>query len=513
MSSTLSHRHDAVGRQKPLTIALWGLLVWTLVWVWTLRQHYLDDAFIHLRYAENLLSSGQFSYNGEAADFGTSSPGYTSLLALFVAIFGPHSWIPKFVGLAVFAALWLLLAWQVLRSEGSRRLALFVYLCVLCTPMALRWLTDGMETGLVTLAGIGLGLLARSPAVPPVILFAGSVLATLIRVEFMFVLAAACAAEIATGWFARSTPGLVQRSRPLRGLAMLAGGLLGVLFIWLHFGAVIPDTAIAKRPPPGTPIELLGTLVDVASAHVTASIFGIGLLTAWLVSLFAAWQRPECRISVGVINLAWCGFVVLLIVTQQQLQGIRYFCFLYSFLIGWNAAMANGSAGRITLKRKVLIPVAAALAVLLTADSWVVGRLSGGRSETYRRFATSDLSGLHGVSGVSADVGFIGYFSGGMVRDIHGLVNGREFAARTERNRIADISRGDLAFSFLNQHQLSQVAPLVSMKDWECVLTADFPNASLNADRHWLLVRPDVFARMSAAQQSRERRCASLPQL
>lgn len=57
------------------------IAVWLLVWLrlsWPAMQ---DDAFIHLRYAANLLQHHMISYDGVHPDYGTSSLLYVWLLA------------------------------------------------------------------------------------------------------------------------------------------------------------------------------------------------------------------------------------------------------------------------------------------------------------------------------------------------------------------------------------------------------------------------------------------------
>ena len=62
---------------------------------------HLDDAFIHLRYAEHLLEAGRYSFNGQDPDFGISSPLYPALLSIAVTLgLGPLA--PKICSLVIF---------------------------------------------------------------------------------------------------------------------------------------------------------------------------------------------------------------------------------------------------------------------------------------------------------------------------------------------------------------------------------------------------------------------------
>ena len=69
-------------------IAVLGALsLYLAAMLWYARFHLLDDALIHLRLAELLLTHGFVTANGQAASFGTSSPVFLLLTAgLHVAI-------------------------------------------------------------------------------------------------------------------------------------------------------------------------------------------------------------------------------------------------------------------------------------------------------------------------------------------------------------------------------------------------------------------------------------------
>ena len=63
---------------RSLTIVL---ALWLLVWLRLSWPAVQDDAFIHLRYAVNLLHDHMISYDGVHPDYGTSSLLYVFLLA------------------------------------------------------------------------------------------------------------------------------------------------------------------------------------------------------------------------------------------------------------------------------------------------------------------------------------------------------------------------------------------------------------------------------------------------
>jgi len=53
---------------------------------WALRGYITDDTFIHLRYAENLLHHGEFSFNPGQSSYGATSPLWIFGLAMLLKL-------------------------------------------------------------------------------------------------------------------------------------------------------------------------------------------------------------------------------------------------------------------------------------------------------------------------------------------------------------------------------------------------------------------------------------------
>ena len=63
----------------------------TLVFValmWPLRHGFTDDGYIHIQYARNIATAGEYSFNPGHVSFGTTSPLWVIVLAAFGRIFG-----------------------------------------------------------------------------------------------------------------------------------------------------------------------------------------------------------------------------------------------------------------------------------------------------------------------------------------------------------------------------------------------------------------------------------------
>lgn len=467
--------------------------LWVLLQLVVLRHHFLDDAFIHLRYAHHLVDLQRISYNGQTPDFGTSSLLYTLILALGTLL-TRDAYLPKIVSVLAYLCVWLLGARVLLRprAQGQQVLA-GALLVVLSSPFALRWLTDGMETSCVALMALLLAIWQQNPQpTRPRVLLACLLpfLAVLLRVEFLFVLSLAFAGHLLEAWL---SPDRAQRLRNLAKiwLPALLSSLLAILLILHLFGHLLPDTAIAKRPPPEVKIQPLATTIQFAIVHAASSLFGVGLGLMWLFSLVMARKTRHRReqIPLLAVNLGWLVFLLLLIVTRQAIQGVRYFVFLYSFLIAFNLLQVRAT---LLLSRKWQLAVVPLLA-WLSFDAFVVQRLSRGRSQTWVTFSSAQLSPLSGLKGLAYDIGFAGYFTNGDIQDVNGLINGRQIAAMPTPERLRVHLQQNLAFAFVNDYQLRDVhKQFPAIAAWPSVLHADFPNADGLPDRHWLLVRPDV---------------------
>jgi hypothetical protein len=461
------------------------------------RDLFLDDTFIHLRIASNLAAHGIYSFNGDAPAYSTSSPLYTALLAgLWKWL---HTiWLPKLVGIAVFASLLILIGRPLIRGQRSAASGTnLAWLIAVTSPMAIRWLTDGMETGLVALTAITLGQLvaalrlesndARSSLRWKLGIVAA--LATLLRVEFAYLVALSVGAFVADALWQRIRP-----SRPVRfGLLwLIAGSALSLTAVHGYFGDILPDTAIAKADVGSS---AAATLLNTVRSHLAASLFGVGTLVTWLISLSGAWRVRHQRVFVTTINAGLPVLLVLIAARHQSVQGYRYFVFIEFFLLAVNAVVVARSPepelGRTASRWRpiALLGLIALLVAWETFDWRHLEVLSAGRSATFEKFRQGDLSDLHGRRGLAWDVGMIGEFSQSTILDPNGLVNGREMARLPKSERLQRLTATPIDFVFANDQQLAELDGLLDTKSWHLRGEYQFPNFSGNPDTHHLLVR------------------------
>lgn len=462
----------------------------------------LDDAYIHLRYAENLLRSGEIGFTLGERNFGSSSPLYVLLLTALTAV-TKSIFAPKILSLAFYGLL-IALSIKSLRaaSKSDAKLLWVGTLLVLCSPMSLRWLCNGMETGLIVVGSFWLAYTAwrgiEQRPVSPWQFFLGSLFLVLLRVEFLQLLG-----FVSLSLFYGSYASLPPKERSLSQLFRSAvetswpclGGLAGLGIVYLYFGSILPDTALAKQmtDPPGL-ISYLYTYI--VRSHVGGSLFGVGIIGLCFISFVLVLSAPMSAVKKNqlvLLSLALPFLVVAVVVRSQAIQGVRYFLYVETFLLFVNLFLLGQFSSNVGLLRK-----SAAYALLWVglvwglADHYFFHRVTKGITASIKRFQETDLSSLSSRKGIAFEVGFVGYFTRADILDGYGLVNGRQIASLSTPSRIETFTKQPISFVFVNQEQKEMVAASLNLADWVSLGTFDFPNTDGRPDTHYLLVAPHL---------------------
>lgn len=249
-----------------------------------------DDTYIHLRYAQNLIDRGEFSFNPGQQSYGATSPLWIFILAIFLKL-----------GLAPFTAAWLAgvlsgLLLLLLLDAMLERMTFptgwkpAILLLAAGDVWFVRWTFSGMETPLATallllllwplVSGRGPERAALWPRYLAWGVAAG--LAGLVRPEFVIL------APLALPWllgfeYARAgRRGGARLFRPL--LAALSGWMLVLgpwfCYAYLTFGRVTPGTAAAKSsgmlPSPTAMGEYL--FMGIKPLATTQGLLWVGLV-------------------------------------------------------------------------------------------------------------------------------------------------------------------------------------------------------------------------------------------
>ncbi|HXE09622.1 MAG TPA: hypothetical protein VN612_17090 [Acidobacteriaceae bacterium] len=443
---------------KKLLLAI--LLSWAAVLTVLARYAMLDDALIHLRYASMLHDRHFISYDGVHPSYGTSSLLYVALLALLRTL-TTSPLLPKVVSVLAYIGLLAIACWL----ARANRLAVALTV-VLVSPMAVRWLTDGMETSLVCVFSMALPILLHKRAHPAMLALIAAGICVL-RVELGLLVGIGVLLMLALG-------------ERVRALSLCLGAAMGYALVMVLMGHLLPDTAVAKTGVP--PLVVF----YVAAREIAGALsFGCGALLLWILSAIPAWRTGGRQTLIA--NLPFPALILLAVARGQQIQGIRYLIWALLFSITWNLLAARVSWPVLASPWKYAV-------IGIVAIAWgfelpIALRIDRDRSQTLLDMQSSHLDRLRG-EGVAADVGFIGYFSKAPICDIDGLVNGRAAAAMTidERKQACAASHPD--FLFLNDGQIAGLptVPQFHLSDWIKCGSVAFTNVG-SEDRHRLWVR------------------------
>jgi hypothetical protein len=475
--------------------------VWIAGWVKSAPYAMTDDSLIHLRYAGYLHDLHRITYDGVHFSYGTSSVAYVSLLA-FLRGFSLSPLLPKIVSTVSY--LLVILVLFLVERRFERRTAPHAIwaglLLASLTPMAIRWLTDGMETSLVVLGTIVLALATdklahcRSVGISAYMaLILLGFLIVLLRIELLIlVVLATCTVcfvrRAERGWSTR----LLAESLP-----MLLGAMLGSACIRLVFGHLLPDTALAKEG-----VFSFGPILGFVHSAASAFGFGIGLVLLTIFSgVLLVRELTRGRAPAWEL-LAWASAnaclpieLALTVMRGQSIQGIRYFVWPVYFATLLNALQWARLRGMITNpKEKRSLPrpfvygyVVVMLCLILPECRYALKAMKG-RSDSFDAMRSAGLNRYRNGELIAGDIGWIGYFTGAPICDLNGLVGGRELARLSHQERVRRCAERNPEYLFLNDSQLQEISPYLQTKDWTTVHEFSFPNVS-RFDPHYFMVR------------------------
>jgi len=500
-------------RYRSLTILL---AVWLLVWLKLSWPAVQDDAFIHLRYAVNLLRSHMISYDGVHPDYGTSSLLYVWLLAGLREFFTSPV-LPRAVSSVFHVVLFAGLAWGFARAlRSAPRLAwgfALLLLAVLVTPTAVRWLDDGMETSLtlcfVSLVAFAVSRLGHSKTVSSssvAWLFVLGFIATLTRVEYLLLLGVASLTLFFTRLSlpdeaATQNGGAGRLRLATRCAAPLLGSLLAAALIFYTMHSLMPDTAIAKAHDQAS---WLLTLHAVLSVLASSMSFGVILLALWVLTAIAVmvYQR---RVSLPLLlaNSPFPVVVALAALRGQQVQGVRYFVWTLVFPILWNTLELRWSApeparSNVRVLGVAAYAVAALLLILVPIESTLLYREFRTREHSLAEFRAQHLERLSSMKVVAFDVGYIGYFTESPLCDMAGLVNGRARAGLPYQERVERCAAEHPQYAFVSDANLGYLNYKFNLKGWSICSVYDFANLR-GPDLHYLIASPAATAEVCSA--------------
>lgn len=478
-----------------------ALAIWVVALLFVTRYYMLDDALIHLNYARYLHDRHFITYDGITPSFGTSSLVYVVLLACLRS-FTESALLSKIVSVVAFAG-FLVSLWRAfsrMAAESMGRFLIAGTAIVSCSAMGLRWLTDGMETGLSLWAVWLLCVLVwsemRLPFTRPLralglVLF-GAFL-TLLRIELALLLMLSCLAIL-----------LARRAAAAKGNSIIAqfagasylgiGAVAAELLIYAYFKSFLPDTALAKSGHHASLDPFLGIV------HVLASslVLGIGTFLVWLLSATASYfhiknhPSPICSLPVWItLSCSFPLLIVLACLRNQAVQGVRYVLWAMVFSIFLNAfQLADVPRAQFGWLGKSAVAGAFVLLLVWPVDAYLCLPSMITRGHNFVTMRDARLDGFAGKEIVAGDVGFVGYFTQGRICDMAGLVNGRTMAALSGAQRMHICVGNHVSAIFMGRPQLQFFNQFLPIGDWKVCKTVDFPTVS-SEDWHYLAT-PDA---------------------
>jgi len=396
-----------------------------LAFLLPLAGGFTDDGFIHVQYAHNLATSGEYSFNRGEVSFGTTSPLWVMELAAvggvardkeaLITASGVLSWLAGFAALAVMFALALAL--------GASRFAAFAAAVTLAADVWFaRWTALGMETSSAVLAVLLMALAsvrALESRRAAAMFGAFAAIAALLRPEVylalpVFVLAALTA----------------YRRADRR--AVLTALVVAVLLLapWLVYarvviGGFLPNTAGAKSGGVvSDPVVFVRKLMPVARIVVASQ--GVALV-AFVVSLFSRRGRALVLSTSARFMVLWMVALPLAYVALDMQILSRYLLLVTPILcvLGWVALE------RALGERRARAAIAAGVAVAVLTSAVFYARVVVPPSRAFTYDLRHKMRGLaeyiaantdEDAVVAAADIGYLAFYSGRRVLDLGGLV-------------------------------------------------------------------------------------------
>lgn len=308
----------------------------------------LDDAYIHMAVAKNLMLHGVWGINQSEFSSASSSILYPLLLAAVFRLIGLREWLPLAINL-VFGAITVLVAYRVLKGHGLKSVAVAGVLLFLvgATPMPIVTLT-GMEHLLQAAATVAFVALAAEVVVSDTVsgksavyLAALAALVTGIRYEGMFLLAITCVL-------------LVLRKRwKVAFLCAIVGMLPVVVFGFIsmrHGSYFFPNPLLMKSKFEHIALWDITKLVyyalrNMQEPHILVLCFG-----ALVAIAIRARNGDLLRSSKQVMLLLFIGSTAMHLTFAQIGWAFRYEAYLVATGIVVIAAGVSGSGGALPLR-------------------------------------------------------------------------------------------------------------------------------------------------------------------
>jgi len=429
--------------------ALAGPLLVLVISMLPLRDGFTDDGFIHIQYAQNLITRGEYSFNPGEVSFGTSSPLWVIELAAIGRVFSDGealiavsrilSWLSGLAAIGCVYALSLLLGLR-------RKTAILAALTFATDVWFVRWTALSMETSMAVLAVLLMGIAsvrALDDRRYAGLLGVFIALASLVRPEVYLAFPVYLLA-VATRWRT------CDRRAVFTTLAVAALLLTPwLLFARFHIGSFLPNTAGAKSGGMVlSPLEIYHRFGPVVK--ILGSSGGIVML-AGFVSVMIMRGRSRLFSANSRFLLLWaiclpCAYVTL------GIQILSRYLLLASpiiLVLSWSAIEQLSDERFSSRARRVALPVVAGLAIVTNLVFYAFVVVPPSRAFTYdlthemKSIALYlDENAAPDAVVAAADIGYLAFYSKRRVLDLGGLVEPETGVLRERYSYEEIIQRG-----------------------------------------------------------------------
>jgi arabinofuranosyltransferase len=418
------------------------------------RQGFTDDGYIHIQYARNIATRGEYSFNPGEVSFGTTSPLWVMVHAAVGRVLGTGeglittsrvlSWA---AGLAAVGAMFVF----------ARMLGL-AFLTAFCCSLLLaahawfvRWTALGMETSSAVLAIIGVGAAsigANGDRRGASLLGFFMAVAALLRPEAYLLLPVYLFSVATRG--RRNDWGCVGR-------VVLVWALLIVpwlLFAKLYIGSFLPNTAGAKSGglviDPAVFVRKLDPIVKIvgSSDGIAALLIVLSIVFAGRRALVFSDRARFLFLWILALPLAYVFFDI------QVLSRYMLLTTPFTIVLGlgglegvFSGEGARRTAGPAWRKKAVVAATAASVAANIVFYFVVVLPPSVAFSQDLSR----NLKGLalylrahsdRNAVVAAADIGYLAFYSQRKVLDLGGLVDNDTLKLREAHTYEEIVERG-----------------------------------------------------------------------
>ena len=409
-------------------IILAAAIVLHVALLFALADGFTDDGFIHIRYADNLISRGEYSFNSGEVSFGTTSPLWVMLLATAGKLFGGGEnlilYSRVFSWLAGIASVWLVFVMA--RRCGMRDVhAASCAVAFAAHVWFVRWTALSMETSAAVLAMAAVGVFAvraHESARDATLLGFFFGIAALVRPEAYLLLPVLAATFV------------VNRGKlPLRSVLLAAGVAALMLLPWLlfaklHIGHFLPNTAGAKSGGWITnPVVFAKKMLPIARIVGSAELIPVLLIVVGLAASRSASRAlaPAQRfLLLWIIALPVAYVLFDIQVLSRYMLLTSPFTVVLGFLCLEDLVAKRPQAARVAFAAAAAVSVAISIFIYATIVLPPSRAFSDDLQHKLRGLAVFlNEESVDGDVVAAADIGYLSFYSKRTVLDLGGLVD------------------------------------------------------------------------------------------